>query len=164
MGQLNLPILNRTGYNMYWGSIWDNCYSYSKEFNKNLFIKNILILLLNDRLLYRSFFLSKKFNKFFSKKNINFSNFIINDLSEFSDIARRTIPCFYSRVWYMKYQSWTLISLFIYSTKIQRQKFLNKKIEKKFKLHFSYYNYLYFLKNDFNTRYSIFSDNIDNFY
>jgi len=164
MGQLNLPVLNRVGYKMYWNSVWDSCYSYRKEFNKNFFLKAVLMLLLSDRLLYGSFFLSKKFNFFLDKKKLNFSNFTINSSEEFMELAKKNIPCFYSRIWYIKYQSWVLITLFIYSAKVQRQKFFKKNIFKKNKIYFCYYNYLYFLKNNFNNKYNILADNTDKFY
>jgi len=148
MGQINLPVLNRTGYSTFWDSNWDNYYNYQKEFNKNIFLKNLLILILDDRILYSSFFNSKKLNNFIYNKSLKFSNYFDNRTIIFGNFSKKNLPFFHSKIWYIKYQNWLLISLFIYNiiNKINIPLYENSTTS--YKLYYKYYNFLYFLNTN----------------
>lgn len=44
MGQISLPVVNRTGIYAHWAGSGDNVYNYSKLLKQNLFITNLLSL------------------------------------------------------------------------------------------------------------------------
>lgn len=146
MGQINLPLLNRTGNSIFWNSLWDNKYSFSKNFKKNVFLKNILLFILNDRILYNSFFISKKFDKLqLEKQNtmkFKITNFLDNSAVYFNLLANKNLPFFHNKVWYIKYQNWLLITLFIYNVVVSH---LNLN-DNQFKKFIKFYNFFYFLK------------------
>jgi len=148
MGQINLPVLNRVGYSNYWDSVWDNCYSYQKEFNKDIFLKNLLILILDDRILYSSFFNSNKLNNFIFNKNLKFSNFIDNNTIAFGSFSKKNLPFFHSKIWYIKYQNWLLVSLFIYNVINKVSPHFTENSLNNTKTYYRYYNFLYYLNNN----------------
>jgi hypothetical protein len=163
MGQINLPILNRVGYYNHWDSIWDNQYNYRKEFSKDIFLKNILILILDDRVLYSSFFNSNKFNISNFNKNLKFSTFLDNYKVNFTILAKKNLPFFHSRIWYIQYQEWLLVSLFIYNVINKTNVFFNESNLPNTKLYYRYYNFLYFLNNNLLKKYSNLSYFYNNF-
>lgn len=149
MGQINLPVLNRVGYSSFWESLWENYYSYSKEFNKNLFFKKILILLLNDRIIYGNYFYSKKLNNFIFKKSTFLVSFDKNYNFFFESITSKNLPFFYSKLWYIKYQNWLLVSLFIYNILNKLKHKENNFVTNRINIFNKYYNFLYFLNKSF---------------
>lgn len=148
MGQINLPILNRVGYSNHWDSVWDNCYSYQKEFNKDIFLKNILTLILDDRILYSSFFSSNKLNNFIFNKKFKFSSFIDNNVITFGGFSKKNLPFFHSKIWYIKYQNWLLVSLFIYNVINKINPYFVETSLNSTKSYYKYYNFLYYLNSN----------------
>lgn len=140
MGKINLPLLNRVGYSIFWDSNWENFFNYTNNLNKNLFIKSLLFLLLDDKIIYNFYFLSNSFC-FLKKKNVDFfkNAFINNGLKKI-----KSYPFFNSKLWYFKYQKWCIIIFFFYNIS-SKNNYKNNLFIK------SFYNHFFFTKknNDF---------------
>ena len=145
MGQINLPILNRTGYCNYWDSVWDNYYNFKKGFNKDIFLKNILILILDDRILYSSFFNSDKLYKYVFNKNLKVINYTKEHTNVFNTLKKKNLPFFHSKIWYIKYQNWLLVSLFIYNVINKTSNYIIETNKTSTREYSKYYNFLYYL-------------------
>lgn len=123
MGQRNLPYLNKVKNSIFWNSIWDNYYNYSRGLNVNLFIIKFFEYLFLDNIFYSNYFLSKK-NKNFLKKFYFFTFFCSKSF------FLKNIPLYCSRLWFLKFKFWLLIIVYIY---IGNRKFFKiKKIKNKF--------------------------------
>jgi hypothetical protein len=72
MGQISLPVLNRTGYTNFWASVWDNTSNYQQILKEDYLLRLILPIFLGTPLLNTAFFFKKSL--FFEK-----SNFINNN-------------------------------------------------------------------------------------
>lgn len=67
MGRVSMPIMNKTGYSMYWNSMWDDKLNYSRSLKDNIFINDFIYLLFEGG--YSSFFF---LNLKDYEKNLNF--------------------------------------------------------------------------------------------
>ena len=125
MGQISVPSLNRTGYSMYWNSMWDDKHNYTRNLKEDIFIKRFMPLFFEDSIssfLLTSNIIKKKFN------NQNYEIFIKPDqnLNEFKNyiIDLNKSPLYFSKSWILKYQTWVIIYFFVYSFSFN--KLLNK--------------------------------------
>jgi len=152
MGQISIPAANKSGYSMFWNSMWDSKHNYNVFLKQDIFIKSSLILFLNDYSSDKLFFflnsLSKNnFNKYsvnVIKQNKN------NNYSFFYNYIRKTNnnDLFFSKLWLIRYQSWIVLNLSIFT--FLKNEILKKKLEINFDNWFySYYKNLFFLKNNF---------------
>lgn len=118
MGQISIPAANKSGYSMFWNSMWDSKHNYSVFLKQDIFIKSSLILFLNDYSSDKLFFFLKLNNrKMFKKylpvrlklnKNLNYNNYykiIRNESNNYS--------IFFSKLWVLKYQSWFILNISI---------------------------------------------------
>ena len=115
-----MPIMNKTGYSMYWNSMWDDKLNYTRSFKEDIFIKFFFYLFIeggytflfrykikdiNDHLN----FLKSKYNLHILKKKREEDNFnLVVDYSSFSE-------SYTSKIWLLKYQGWVIFYFFIYS-------------------------------------------------
>ena len=169
MVQKNMPYINKTGYSMFWNSMWDSKNNYSKFLQKDFFIKSFLNFFLSD-------FLQ---NQFVFKYNLNKNNFLLlkkNYNLNFLEDNKKYInlylnnnfnPDIYlSKIWLFKYQNWIIIYFFIFS---KSNTYIFKKNIKSKKNNFYFYNYvnnyyLNFLKlNNSNKYFDSFLCNKNNF-
>jgi len=58
MGQINLPVLNRTGYSMFWQSVWDEKHNFNRGFKEDILLRKILPLFFQERLVNKKQFLN----------------------------------------------------------------------------------------------------------
>ena len=114
-----MPIMNKTGYSMYWNSMWDDKLNYTRSFKEDIFIKFFFYLFIeggytflfrykikdiNDHLN----FLKSKYNLHILKKKREEDNFnLVVDYSSFSE-------SYTSKIWLLKYQGWVIFYFFIY--------------------------------------------------
>lgn len=152
-----MPIMNKTGYSMYWNSMWDDKLNYTRSFKEDVFIKMFFYLFveggytflfrykiknLDDHLNYVKY----KYNLHILKKKKDDDKFNLNvDYSRFSEL-------YSSKIWLLKYQTWVIFYFFIYSFNsgvfFKKKKVLFRKSNKKYTdiLNSYYYN---LLKNDY---------------
>jgi hypothetical protein len=143
MGQISIPAANKSGYSMFWNSMWDSKHNYNIFLKQDIFIKSSLILFLND---YSSdklfFFLKSDSKKFFNKylisdlklkKNINFNSYynFIRNLDNNNDL-------FFSKLWLLRYQSWVILNISILTF------FKNDKFKKDIDVNFDNWFFLYY--------------------
>ena len=80
MVQKNIPYINKSGYSMFWNSMWDNKNNYSKFLQKDYFIKSFINYFFSD-FLQNQFVFKTNFNKLdlnSIKLNYNY-NFLSNN-------------------------------------------------------------------------------------
>ena len=141
MGQISIPASNKSGYSMFWNSMWDSKHNYNIFLKQDIFIKSSLVLFFSDHSSDKLFFFLKldsrnRFKKYSinnlkNKKKLNFNsyyNFIRN--SNNNDI-------FFSKLWLLRYQSWVILNISIFS--FFKNEILKKKLEISFDNWFFYY-------------------------
>lgn len=150
MGQISIPASNKSGYSMFWNSMWDSKHNYNIFLKQDIFIKSSLILFFSDYSSDKLFFFLKynsrnKFKKYVlnnvkNKKKINFNsyyNFLRNTNN--NDV-------FFSKLWLLRYQSWVILNISVFS--FFDEDVFNKKLEINFdNWFFHYYKNLLILNN-----------------
>lgn len=118
MGQSSLPVLNKVGISMRWEASFDNLINFKKTLLSDIFLKKFFDYIFEDKIVfifYKFFFF--KFEKFKKLKDI---------LKK----KKKRIPIYCSKVWFLKYQQWVVISTYIYIPKVFLKKSLKfKKIK-----------------------------------
>jgi len=168
MVQKSMPYVNKSGYSMFWNSMWDTKNSYSKFLQNDFFIKSFI-----------NFFLSDFFqNQFILKlNNTNLTNFVnfnykfhhFNNSKKLMSlylIENFNINIYFSKIWLFKYQNWIIIYFYIYSksnsyifkknTRINKNNnylynYINNYYISSLSLNINknYYDSFFFLKNNF---------------
>ena len=112
MGQTSLKYLNRVGYNVFWGGVWESQNNYSHTFLKFLFLDSFFNKILENGVLnYFNFSNKKRFKSLDctqSYKHIN--NFTYNlgfDLSN-------NYNSYNSKLWLLSYQNWIITFMYVY--------------------------------------------------
>ena len=159
-----MPIMNKTGYSMYWNSMWDDKLNYTRSFKEDVFIKFFFYLFIEGgyTFLFRYkinnvddhlTFLKNKYNLHILKKKKEENNFnLITNYSNFSEL-------YTSKIWLLRYQNWVIFYFFIYSFnsgifyKKKKKKIIKfrKSNKKYFNILISYY--LNFLKLDYSFKF-----------
>lgn len=102
MGQPSLPLLNKSGYTMHWSTSWANIISYKKFLYFDIFFKKFFFLFFSDKLI---FFYIKQF-------------YIFDKTLSLEDLAKKkeekSLPKYVTSVWFLHFQGWVILSLFIY--------------------------------------------------
>ena len=117
MGQISVPVINKTGYSMYWSSMWDNKFNYSKFLKEDIYIRKFIPIFLEDNILYNF----KQNSNLSNSININVkynlhlqNNWNRDELYNYINSLNKVI--FYtSKIWVLRYQTWILIFFYIYS-------------------------------------------------
>jgi hypothetical protein len=142
MVQKNIPYINKSGYSMFWNSMWDNKNNYSKFLQKDFFIKSFINYFLSDFLQNQFIFKSNlnkidfvniknNYNLNFLDKNKNYINLYLNN--------NYNLDIYNSKIWLFKYQNWIIIYFFIFS---KINSYIFKKNIKFNKNNLYLYNYL----------------------
>jgi len=141
--------MNKTGYSMYWNSMWDDKLNYTRSFKEDIFIKIFFYLFIEGgyTFLFRYKvsnidnhlnFIKNKYNLHILKKKKEEGNFnLVTDYSNNSEL-------YTSKVWLLKYQGWVVFYFFTYSFNCgifyKKKKIKFKKSNKKyFNILISYY-------------------------
>ena len=151
MAQKNSPYVNKTGYSMFWNSMWESKNNFSKNTQKDFFLKSFINFFVSDYLFNNIFY--KNFNS--KKLNYNYNyNFTINKY--FLKIKFKSIyddnNIIISKIWFFKYQNWFLIFFYVFS-KLNSFFFKNELKKTEFNLNFyNKFNNFYFnnFKNNLN--------------
>lgn len=152
MGQISIPASNKSGYSMFWNSMWDSKHNYNIFLKQDVFIKSSLVLFFSDYSSDKLFFFLKfdsrnKFKKYRinnikNKRKLNFNLYYkyIRSIGNNNDI-------FFSKLWILRYQSWVILNISIFS--FFKDESLEKKIEINFdNWFFHYYSNLMNLNNN----------------
>jgi len=137
LGQASIPVLNRTGYSMFWLSSWDSLHHYNKLFNEDMFIRSFFENMFTRKMSTHFYYYKKshidfKFKTFVEKYKIHIKYSVTtNQMPRF---LRRfyKIPFYWTKVKILRFQHWLIIYFHIFSK--------NKKIKKKYffkKVHLS---------------------------
>ena len=115
MGQPRLQVVNKLGINNFWESSWDNNVKYKNNLYEQFFIKSFFKSILITKMDKTSFFKKKSFYEdFFNKDIIKGSKKIYTYNRYILYLKKRTIT-YCGKVWFIKYQNWTLVSTYVYS-------------------------------------------------
>lgn len=123
MGRVSVPIMNKSGYSMYWNSIWDDKLNYTRSLKDGIFLKEFMYLFFeggsystlffNLSLFQKKFeYLNKKYFfhtiKFIKKNNFKYkSGYLIK--------RKKGFKPYLSKIWILKYQTWIIIYFYSYS-------------------------------------------------
>lgn len=158
MGQINLPVLNRTGYSTFWQSVWDEKHNFNRSFKEDYFLKSVLPFFFFDRI-------SKK--KQFIHFNVVKSSLILSKLeywSQFRETSliytkiqyyfkrKKKIPYFILKIWILKFHGWLLVLFNVYSPVKFFSAFMTTVRPYKLLHHLGYY-YLFLSSLKINTKY-----------
>ncbi len=133
MGQSSLPILNKVGVSMRWDSSFDNLLNFKKTVLSDIFLKKFFDFVFEDKFIFI-------FYKFFFSKNLKFKKF-----GDILKKKKKRIPVYSSKIWFLKYQSWVIISFYLYIPKV----FLKKSLKlKKFKINNNFSFFKHTLNNN----------------
>ena len=164
MGRVSVPILNKSGYSMYWNSMWDDKLNYSRSLKEDIFLKEFVYLFFEGGSNFMIFLNLKDFSKkleyfkkkyFFKTKKIIKKNDIGTEISYKLVIKKKNkFRPYLSKVWLIRYQGWIIIYFYAYSFNLSSfyKKSINyKKNYKKYSNIISiYYNNLIKIRYNFN--------------
>lgn len=158
MGQINLPVLNRTGYSTFWQSVWDEKHNFNRSFKEDYIIRAILPFLFFDRISKKKQFIH------FSVVKSSLKLKTLDYWAQFSEPSvlyqkilfyfkrKKKIPYFILKIWILKFQSWIILLFSVYSPVKFFSLFMTTKKPYHLLRHFGYYHL--FLKTlKFNTNY-----------
>lgn len=118
MGQTSISILNKTGYSMFWSSVWDQKILYSRNLKEDLLLNSFFDLSFNDSLSVNLLTFKKndvinhkKYNFNVNYKNSVFYRFILNN---------NKVNYTSSKIWILKYQKWVVIYQFIFIPNLKK--------------------------------------------
>lgn len=121
LGQASIPVLNRTGYSMYWLSSWDDKHTYNGLFNQDMFVRSFIDNLFHRKISSHFIFFTKKsadhkYKKFLSKYKIFFRHSV--NFKQTPKFLRRfyKIPYYWSKIRLIRFNSWLIIYLHLFST------------------------------------------------
>ncbi len=165
MGQINLPLLNKTGYSIFWDSCFENLFNYSKDLKFSLFSKKVIKIFLKDRSSKFYLFLKKRLIKKIclkmldkQRKNLkirklDYKKFLISLNNSFKlknnlnfIKTNKFVPYYGTKIFFIKISNWIVITFRIYlpiSKVYLREKKKQKKIFKREKLSFFKSSYIF---------------------
>lgn len=118
MAQKSISVMNKSGYSMFWNSMWDNKNNFSKFLQNDFFIKSFINYFFID-------FFQNQFVYFYNFKKINFDYLLYNynlkylqNNKKFLNIYLNNFfndELYISKIWLFKYHNWIIIFFFIYS-------------------------------------------------
>ena len=164
MGRVSMPIMNKTGYSMYWNSMWDDKLNYSRSLKDDIFIKEFIYLFFQGNNTFMFFLDLKNYeNKFnFLKKKYNFQvkkvpkkNAIGAEIGKKYAVKKKAkFRPYLSKVWVLKYQTWLVIYFYSYTFNLsifyKKKSKKSKKYRKYFNLILHYYVNVIKISNNYN--------------
>lgn len=110
MGQSSIPTLNRSGYSMFWTSVWENKHMYTSLFKEDTLIRKYITLLLNEKISTHKTNLNiNKINQsnWVKTYNIKFdfsSETLFNVLQRFNKL-----PIYISKIHIIRLNNWVVV-------------------------------------------------------
>lgn len=118
MVQKNMPYINKSGYSMFWNSMWDDNINYSKNLQKDFFLKSFINFFFSD-------FIYNQFINNYKKNNFNVNNFLVNHNFNILNKNIKFIKSYMnlfcesyfvlSKIWLFKYQNWVVLYFYVFS-------------------------------------------------
>lgn len=154
MGQISLPVLNRTGFSMFWQSVWDDKLNFKRTLNEDLFLKHIFPKIFIDRISSKTFFVTPlalhncsalvvydEWNSFNYRKNYDLSN-----LSRL--VVKKPQIRYPFKLWIIRFQNWVCLFFCIYSNETKKKNFWEKKtyLFRRFKFLNFFSNFFVYIK------------------
>ena len=136
MGRVSMPIMNKTGYSMYWSSMWDEKLNYSRSLFDDIFLKEFTHLLFEnsnfmihtDLKMFKKKLKKLKIKYGFPYKYVLKKNIIGNPIGYRVKKKRHKYTKYFSKVWILKYQTWVVILFYAYNFRLSI--FYRRKIRK----------------------------------
>lgn len=116
MGQSGISITNKTGYSMFWNSMWDNKISYNRYFKEDIFLEKFFSLGFGDNI-SNNFIKNNKL--IFLKNNKNtYLHKICSDQKVLKNylLNLNKIDYYSSKLWIFRYQNWVILYHFLFIT------------------------------------------------
>lgn len=119
MAQISIPMSNKVGYSMFWGSMWDNKINYSRSLKEDIYLNKFIPLVFEDSIstkIFKTINYNKLNLKSISKLynlHIKINNLNKNDFYKYI-LELNKVNFFKSKIWILKYQKWVVIYFFIY--------------------------------------------------
>ena len=118
MAQKSIAVMNKSGYSMFWNSMWDNKNNFSKFLQNDFFIKSFINYFFID-------FFQNQFIYFYNFKKINLNNLNYTYHLKYLQNNKKNIniylnnifndDLYISKIWLFKYHNWIIIYLFVFS-------------------------------------------------
>lgn len=149
MGQSSIPLLNRSGYSMFWASLWDSKHTFSKLVKEDFFIRQYINNIFKEKISSKPVFFLKNFKNltqptYLSKFNINvIVDLNVSSLSKFLFRCNK-IPNYLSKIRIIRFQKWLIIYFRIYTPNSFKSVSFRKRNFNYYRFYYSYY--LYFLR------------------
>jgi len=120
MGQVSLPVLNRTGYSMFWQSVWDEKHNFNRGFKEDFLLRKLLPLFFYERLIRKKQFINYNVINnslllydldFWAafKENRLLYGYFINSLKK-----KKSDPYYLLKIWIIKFQTWVILFFSLY--------------------------------------------------
>lgn len=123
MGQISLPVLNRTGYSMFWQSVWDDKLNYNRNWKEDHVIRKIIPYVFLKRWTKNWRFYTSKIikNSIILEQKNTFQYFaepieILQTIVENNREKKETLN-YVLRVWIIKFQKYIIIYVHLYTPK-----------------------------------------------
>jgi len=122
LGQASIPVINRTGYSMYWLSSWDDLHSFSKYFNEDIHIRSFFDEIFRKKMSTKFIFWKKKkdhivkYNEFLKRYRLYLRHSV--SFKQVPKFLKRfyKIPYYWSKIRIIRFQKWLIIYLTLFST------------------------------------------------
>lgn len=121
MGQSGIHIMNKTGYSMFWSSMWDNKILYTRMLKENIFLNKFFDLSFRDSLSVNLLdFKDKSFN--YSKKKFQIVDIKKSSLYKHINNVNK-IKYYSTKIWILRFQKWIILYHFIFITDFNKLNF-----------------------------------------
>jgi len=151
LGQTGIAMINKTGYSMFWNSMWDNRIYYNRHIKEDIFLNKFFSLSFNDS--FSVNMLTFKKNNFNNYKIYNY-NIDLKISSFYKNVLNNNKLSYYSsKLWILKYQKWVIIYQFIYLPNLNK---INENVDEN--------NFLYKDSISYTIKYYKISSNLLNIY
>ena len=144
MGQINLPVLNRTGYSSFWQSVWDEKHNFNRGMKEDFLVRKLIPYIFLDSISKKKQFISFKLLK--NSRHLNNINFwsqikvpqnIYPKLKAF--LWKKNIVLFYIlKICIIKFQTWIVLYFSLYTP--LKQLIFDKTKKYNFIRHMGYYH------------------------
>jgi hypothetical protein len=123
MAQPRLPVLNKTGYSMFWNSVWNDHYNYTRNLKEDTIISNIVPNFIDTFFLSLKQFYNKNMFKSISKINgtYSFDTDIFLYRAFCNKLNRRYHKLYFFKTWVIKFQTWIVVYSTFINTKFLQE-------------------------------------------
>jgi len=155
MSRTSIPSMNKSGYSMFWNSMWDDKIHYNRFLKEDIFIKSFLGYFISDKpsiFLYSYKFCDEDDMLFLIEKyKLPIKVDAKGNLYKFLK-SQNSLKFFLSKIWIIRYQQWVIIYFYTYTNSLSRLKHVslstNTNLTDNYDIFYNYYSNFYKLKFD----------------